>query len=428
MNSELIAYLEQSNPWMKQPGQKIVDSIRLTGRLQLDWLLSPTWDDFWSILIGPRQAGKTTLGLLLCQQLLAQKRFGSLLYLNCDELLIRDWLKNPLFIQEAQSFFKIEKFILFIDEVQRLPSPGLLLKNIIDLKLPLKLIASGSSQLEIKSKVQEFLTGRQLEALILPFSYAELGAVREEQIIYGCYPKVVRTQDKALILQQLYNDYVNKDIIELLKVAYPDTLQKLMTLIAHSSGQLINYQQLATDLQSTTVILKKYLLLLEQTYTIVRIRPFVGNKRKEITQNPIYYFIDNGFRNQALRNFSALDTRQDLGLLIESAVFQELFKLRANHFLNFDIHFWRTQSGAEIDFILYVNTDKFIPIEVKYRSMQTAKLTRSFYSFIEAYQPALGFMITKDYYGKMEYKGCVVHLIPFSMLERALQEILCFVH
>jgi predicted AAA+ superfamily ATPase len=122
-----------------------------------------------------------------------------------------------------------------------------------------------------------------------------------------------------------------------------------------------------------------------------------------------------------------LDTRQDPGLLIESAVFQELFKLRANHFLNFDIHFWRTQSGAEIDFILYVNADKFIPIEVKYRSMQTAKLTRSFYSFIEAYQPVLDFMITKDYYGKIQYKGCDVHFIPFSMLERTLQEVLDFV-
>ena len=387
MKKELIDLLKLANPWLDDPKKSVINASLFISRTQLPRLLLPEWDKFWTVLVGPRQAGKTTLGFLICQQLLEQGRFHSLLYLNCDELLIREWLKNPLFIQQACDLFHLKKPIFFIDEVQRLATPGLLLKSIVDLKLPIKLLASGSSQLEIKSKVQEFLTGRHIEALIFPLSYSEIEHPSSTELIYGCFPNVLQTTEKSAILQQLYNDYIQKDIIEFLKIQNPDAVQKLVGLIAHSSGQLINYQQLATDTQTSSPTIKHYLSLLEKTYTLARVTPFVGNKRKEITSTPIYYFIDNGFRNQALRNFTAPSSRNDLGFLIESAVFQELIKLRSQRFFDFDIHFWRTQSGAEVDFILYVNAEQFIPIEVKYRNMNAPKLTRSFHSFVDAYKP-----------------------------------------
>jgi uncharacterized protein len=418
MKKELIDWLKQSNPWLDNPHQPVLDVSLLIEREQLPRLLLEEWDRFWTILVGPRQAGKTTLGLLICQHLLAKKRFHSLLYLNCDELLIREWLKTPLFIQQSCDIFGLKKPIFFIDEVQRLTNPGLLLKSIIDLKLPIKLIASGSSQLELKSKVQEFLTGRHIEALILPLSYTEITNPSATELMYGCFPNVLRTKEKAIILQQLYQNYIQKDIVEFLKIQNPDAIQKLISLIAHSSGQLVNYQQLATDIHVSAPTIKHYLALLEQTYTLARVTPFVGNKRKEITSNPVYYFIDNGFRNQALRNFTALSSRNDRGLLVESAVFQELLKLRARRFFDFDIHFWRTQSGAEIDFILYVNAEKIIPIEVKYRNMSTAKLTRSFHSFLEAYQPKNAFFITKNLYEVLHVDGCVIEFIPLEMLAK----------
>lgn len=151
-------------------------------RLQTEKLLLPEWDSLWLVLVGPRQAGKTTLAKYLSQKLVEQKRFQSLLYLNCDLLEIRQWLTSPLFIKEAMDEFHLEKPIILIDEVQRLENPGLLLKACADLKLNIKMIAAGSSQLEVKSKVQEYLTGRHLEALILPLSYEEIGAVERLQL------------------------------------------------------------------------------------------------------------------------------------------------------------------------------------------------------------------------------------------------------
>ena len=111
--------------------------------------------------------------------------------------------------------------------MQRLENPGLLLKACADLKLNIKMIATGSSQLEMKSKVQEYLTGRQLESLVLPLSYQEIGAVQDLQLVYGCYPAVVKSTEKAILLRQIYQDYITKRyIIEILKISKPDIMQK----------------------------------------------------------------------------------------------------------------------------------------------------------------------------------------------------------
>lgn len=225
MKDELINLIHQSNPWFKNTTLPVFKDGYIA-RLQTEKLLLPEWDNLWLILIGPRQAGKTTLAKYLSQALIKGQRFNNLLYLNCDLLEIRRWLTNPLFIKEAMDELHLERPIILIDEVQRLETPGLLLKACADLKLDIKMIATGSSQLEMKSKVQEYLTGRHLEALVLPLSYQEIGEVDESQLIYGCYPAIVKASEKSILLRQIYQDYIKKDIIEILKVSKPDTMQK----------------------------------------------------------------------------------------------------------------------------------------------------------------------------------------------------------
>jgi predicted AAA+ superfamily ATPase len=420
MNTELETQIYLLNPWLNNPKVSILDLKHYIPRVQATRLLSPVWDPLCLVLVGPRQAGKTTLGKYLCQRLLIKKRYKNLLYLNCDLFEIRNWLKSPTFVQEAMEVFQLHKPIIFIDEVQRLENPGLLLKSMIDLKLPIKLMASGSSQLEIKSKVQEYLTGRHFETIILPLSFSELGKrlSLKDNLIYGCYPQVVETQEKKIILQQLYSDYINKDIIEILKIGKPDVLQKLITLIAHSSGQLVNYNQLATDCRVSVPTIQNYLAIFEQTYVLIALKPFVGNKRTEITSNPIYYFIDNGFRNQALKNFIALENRTDMGLLVESAVFQELYKYKQQYFKDFELHYWRTKAGAEVDFVLYQNEQNLLPIEVKYRQNYACAVSRGFRSFIEAYQPKFGIYITANTKGQLMIGNCTVHFIPLTQLKK----------
>jgi predicted AAA+ superfamily ATPase len=426
----LLQEIEQQNPWLAEKSSA-VEHPELTiphyrNRLQFDTLMLSEWDRMWTILIGPRRSGKTTLGKFLCHQLLKVGRYTELLYLNCDLGEVRAWLKSPLFIKEAMQQFNLKNPILFIDEVQRLESPGLMLKTLVDLNLPIKMLASGSSQLELKSKVQEHLTGRHFSSLVLPLSFREWDAAAnlEQLLVYGAYPQIVDSSMKELLLGQLYQDYVAKDIIETLKLGQPDIFLKLLGLVAHSSGQLINYSQLAADCQVNVTTIKHYLSIAKQTYVIAEVTPFVGNKRTELTSNPIYYYIDNGFRNYALRNFSDPTFRSDLGLLAEGLVFQELYKFITQSFLNYSVHYWRTKSGAEVDFVVRRNDESFLPIEVKYRNSLAPQISRGFRSFLQAYQPKNALMITKNLIAVERIENVDVHFIPLEQMDKMFPFIL----
>jgi uncharacterized protein len=429
MNLTLIQEVEQQNPWLLNQATPILDIKKYRSRVQLDVLINSEWDSLWTLLVGPRRAGKTILGKYLSHVLISTGRFQELLYLNCDLSSVREWLTSPLFIKEACQQFELQHPIVFIDEVQRLPSPGLLLKTVADLKLPIKMIATGSSQLEIRSEVQEHLTGRNITSLVLPLSMLEWEATThlDNWLLFGAYPQIIDSSRKELLLAQIYQDYINKDIFEFLKLAKPDHFQKLLSLIAHSSGQLVNYNQLATDCQSSVSLIKHYLDVLKETYIISVITPFVGNKRTELTSNPIIYFIDNGFRNFALNNFNAPQSRTDIGLLVEGLVFQELYKFITQHFLNLSIHYWRTKSGAEVDFVLYKNDNTFLPVEVKYRTMKTASITRGYRSFLQAYQPKNAVVITKDFLGQAPFEGVTIDFIPITYLNKIVPIILACV-
>ncbi len=418
MDKKLLSLIKLTNPWFDTPSISYLQEAEYHPRLQGELLLSEEWDRQWLVLIGPRRAGKTTLGKHLATQFVDSGRYQQLIYLNCDYTLIRQHLTDPLAIVELAKHLKLDNPVIFIDEVQRIENPGLLMKAIADLELPYKLIASGSSQLELKSKVQEFLTGRQFVATILPMSILELGSeyIWENHAIWGGYPQIIASTQKQLQLGQLYDSYIQKDIIEILKVGKPDTLQTLLVLIAHSSGQLVNYNQLATDCQVTIKTVQNYLSILEQTFVLSKIKPFVGNKRSEVTSNPVYYFIDNGFRNYVLDNFTSLFGRQNAGLLIESLVFQELLKFKVQSFLNYSIHYWRTTSGAEVDFVLKSGSDNLLPIEVKYQNFAKPAISRGYRSFLQAYRPAEGVILNKNQTGSIEVEGTKVHFIPMDEL------------
>ncbi|MFN3234952.1 MAG: ATP-binding protein [Gammaproteobacteria bacterium] len=426
MKKSLIDDVGLSNPWLVD-SHEIIDLTSYIPRAQSELLLSEEWDDMWLTLIGPRRAGKTTLGKFIASQLIGYKRFNTLLYVNCDYASIRNELTSPKLLVDLVKHFQLVSPIIFIDEAQRLENAGLLLKAIIDLGLPYKLIASGSSQLEIKSNISEYLTGRQFEYTVLPMSVKELASVDDnikDRVIYGSYPRVIFSKQPQRILSELYRDYIRKDIVEILRVSKPHVIEKLLGLLAHQSGQLVNYQQLATDCQVSLHVLKNCLAILQETYIIKMVRPYVGNKRTEITSNPVIYFIDNGFRNQSLVNFSALEQRTDNGLLVEGYVFQELYKLVTQKRVAYTIHYWRSKSGAEVDFVLATPQGAILPVEVKYQRMDKAKVTRSLRSFLQNYHPEYALVITKDYYGNEIIDETQVIFLPISEMGKVVEKVL----
>ncbi len=129
--------------------------------------------DLIEIIVGPRQSGKTTLLFLLISRLLSDGILpGQIFYLNLDTTIVTSQFDNPsLFVEKLTAQRKNnERIYLILDEVQRLKTPGRFLKGIYDLGKNIKIFVSGSSSLEIRSKIKEFLTGRKRETRLLPRS------------------------------------------------------------------------------------------------------------------------------------------------------------------------------------------------------------------------------------------------------------------
>lgn len=304
------------------------------------------------MVLGPRQVGKTTL----IQKILAEKDH---LFLNADDTIVRQLLDQPDTLKLQQVIGKHR--IVFIDEVQRLAEAGLTLKLITDQFKDVQLIVSGSSALEISNQINEPLTGRKWEYHLYPISWEELelslGFVDaekhlEHRLIFGMYPDVINYPDKPqVVLQQLSESYLYKDILSLAAIRKPELLERLLQALALQLGNEVSYNELAQLLQVDKATVMTYLDLLEKAFIIFRLRSFSRNLRNEIKNNRKIYFWDNGIRNVLIANFNRLELRQDKGALWENFLISERMKLLQYHQIIANSYFWRTTQQQEIDYI-----------------------------------------------------------------------------
>ncbi len=395
------------------------------------------------VLLGARQVGKTTIIFQLINHILMQnaslfKDKSEIHYLNMDFPRDKKALNDDYIIKLAAKNKK--KKIIFIDEVQQLKDSGLFLKHLYDLNLPIKLIVSGSSALELKSKVSEALTGRKIIFNISPFSILEIEDYilflsknkkssnklsnrcnESNQVMlfkkafetyteYGSYPSIVLSSDnekKFLRLKEIFTSYMEKDIKKFLEIKNENAFARLITLLSASSGSLINMDEISNTLSIHRVTLDNYFYYLEQTFIIDRVRPFFKNARKEIVKSPKVYFNDIGFRNFAINNFNKLNIREDKGFIFENFVYL-ILKEKLDG--SYKINFWRTKAGAEVDFIILKDL-KPILVESKAKYFKKSAITRSMRSFINAYKPDIGFVINLNLNEEIKIGSCIMRFI-----------------
>ena len=161
------------NPWRTSPNFKVIPYFHRMVLPQIEeWLEEPEI----IVLIGPRQSGKTTILMKLIEKMLGREiPPETIFYFNCDDFSVQSLFKNiPDFIRFINQMSTISQSTIIIDEIQRLSNPGLFLKELYDLKLGYKIFVSGSSSLEVRSKIKEALTGRKILFNILPFNFREI--------------------------------------------------------------------------------------------------------------------------------------------------------------------------------------------------------------------------------------------------------------
>jgi len=391
-----------------------------------------------TVLTGPRQVGKTTL-LSQLNNYLGQKKKETLLF-NIDKDSDKEYFQSQETLLKKIALEIGETGYVFIDEIQRLENAGLFLKGIYDRNLPYKIIISGSGSIELKEQIQESLAGRKRVFYMSPVTFEEFVNYKtsykyenrlplyfdlekeqtslylKEYLNFGGYPRIVTETnigEKVSLLDEIYKSYVEKDLVYLLNINRPEIFNMLIKMLAYQMGNIVNYTEISKKLGISVDTLKKYIWYAEKTFSIQQTTPYFTNKLKEITKSPIFYFNDVGLRNFSLGMMGNLQLPEQFGLVFENFIHNIL--KNACQWKNWSVHFWRTTDKAEVDFVLNKGSE-IIPMEVKFTDFKEPRITKSFRSFLNKYEPENAFIITQRYEESISIGGTNVIFLPFTAM------------
>lgn len=410
-------------------------------------------------IIGPRQSGKSVFLDLIKNHLIENKKVNPA---NIKQVTFEDRILLNQFDSDPVAFVNSYKkggegdefFYLMLDEFQYSINGGQKLKLIYDTVKNIKIIITGSSSLDIKAEVGKYMVGRVLTFRLYPFNFSEFLSAKnqrlasahqkenirflkwflkdesikdnfgkkdifreeflklfEEYCVWGGYPRVVLSEtkeEKEKILNDIQNNYILKDIKGLLELATDKNLLLLSQFLATQIGNILVYKNLGQaaklDYRKTT----EHLNILQETYIVDLVKPFFKNPQKELSKNPKVYFFDSGFRNSLINNTNPFSQRSDFGAMVENVVFMKLKMILGD---SAKINFWRTKTGAEVDFAVNIAGEVF-PIEVKFSEFKKPGITRGFTSFLKSFKPKKGLVLTKDYFGAAKIENCQILFYP----------------
>lgn len=403
------------------------------------------------VITGMRQVGKTSIIRLALGSL---PEGAQSFYLDLGDMNLLDICNKGA--DSLVGYLKLlgadfsGRVVVAIDEIQYLKNPSNLLKLLHDHHPQIKLLVSGSSSLEIRSKFSDSLAGRKVLFELDTLSFNEFLQFRDQNalqvkentgsladtvtngpnehatlassiltphladyLVWGGFPGVTlyaEAERKQALLRDIHTSYIRKDIKEIANIEDIMGYNRLLQLLAGQCGNLVNVNELSVTVGLSINTVKKYLFLLEQTYILTLLRPWHSNQRKELTKMPKVYFNDIGLRNIARGAIQPNSTPD--GAQIENFVFSELKK----HFIpNETLYYWRTAGGAEVDFIIMQEGNP-LAIEVKEGALKRPTVSRSLRSFISAFSPVTAVVINTSLSCSITIEQTSVHFVPMFAL------------
>ncbi len=327
-------------------------------------------------LLGPRQAGKTTL---------AKETFPEYKYVSLEDL------DNRAFAEDDPRNFLTTYSNgegVIIDEIQHVPSLFSYLQTHVDTtQLVGKFVLTGSQNFLLNEKISQTLAGRVAIFTLWPLSIDELKRVDklprhyEALLFSGCYPRIYAQEMLATDWYPNYiRTYLERDVRQIQNIGDLRHFQTFMKLCAGRVGQMLNLSDLARDCGIAPNTAKAWISILEASYIIFLLSPHHANFNKRLIKSPKLYFCDTGLCCSLLgiESESQISSHYLRGGLFEALIISEMIKKRLNLGLVPNVYFWRDQVGHEIDCI-YENGSKLTPIEIK--SAKTIK--QDFFSDLE---------------------------------------------
>ncbi|MDP2630434.1 MAG: ATP-binding protein [Candidatus Uhrbacteria bacterium] len=318
-------------------------------------IASVLFKDKMVVILGPRQSGKTTLAKKI---ILSYGQKGA--YYDCQLADIR----AHFVIGRPDTLLPLlaGKKIVVFDEAQTIQDIGTILKVFHDTYPGVQIIATGSSSFDLANKINEPMTGRAFEFLLLPLSLHEIrstdSGLDESDLFslmqFGSYPAVVSaktTDEKLFAIKNIATNYLYKDVFVFEDIRNPKVFEDLLKMLALQIGSMVSVNELALGLGVTRTTVNRYLRLLEQAFIIKRIYSFSNNPRNELKKAFKVIFLDTGVRNALVDIASPMNTRTDKGAIFENFFFSERIKRGTLEIFPPEIMFWRTRAGVEIDVI-----------------------------------------------------------------------------
>ena len=354
-------------------------------------------------LAGVRRVGKTVLA----------KELGSAEFLNCD--LPGDAAR----LADPETFFRsVREPLVILDEVHQLPDPSRVLKIATDAFPGLKVLATGSSTLAATRKFRDTLTGRKRSVILQPVLAEELPAfgIKDLQVRLlqgGLPPALLSAAPDWEFYAEWLDSYFARDVQELFRVEKRSAFLLLVELILRQSGGLAEVTSLAKHAGVSRPTVMSWLEVLQATHVARFLRPFSGGGRRELLARPKIYGFDTGFVCHA-RGWDRLRP-EDCGQLWEHLVLDTLLSIPLPR-----LHFWRDESGREIDFVIPQTRNRIDTIECKWNA--DAFEPDSLLRFRESYKTGRNIVVTANvtepYTRRM--KGFEIMFMSVNQLRQAV--------
>jgi len=311
-------------------------------------------------VIGPRQAGKTTL---------VRTSLPDYDYVS---------LENPetrlLALEDPKAFLRQHPGKVIFDEIQRTPELLSYLQEIVDQQGQNgQFVLTGSHQLQLREAITQSLAGRTGILHLLPLSIVELETAEirfdtfEAYLFHGFLPRVHDQQQRPhTAYANYYQTYVERDVRQLIRLKDATLFEKFIKLLAGRVGQIINYQSLANDVGVDGKTIKQWIGILEASYIVFALPPYFENFGKRTIKSPKYYFTDTGLLCYLLGIEKKEQITRDplMGHLFENLVVLEALKSRYNQGVTPNLYFFRDSQGNEID-LLHKSGSALIGMEIK---------------------------------------------------------------
>lgn len=340
-------------------------------------------------VLGPRQAGKTTLVRMALP--------------GYDYVSLEVPENRQIAAEDPKAFLKAYPGNTILDEIQRVPHLLSYLQGVVDAENRNgRFVLTGSHQLELRAAISQSLAGRTGILHLLPLSIAELAeaGIRfedfEAYVFNGFMPRIYAQQQRPrTAYANYYQTYVERDVRQLIKLKDASLFEKFIKLLAGRVGQIMNHQSLASDVGVDGKTIKEWLSILEASFLIFKLPPYFENFGKRVIKSPKYYFLEPGLLAYLLDIEKPEQISRDplMGSIFENLVVVEAVKARYNRGHAANLYFFRDNHGNEID-LLHKTGSQMLGMEIKAASTWHASFKTALNQFDRKTHPLQGKFVT----------------------------------